>query len=272
MKKVLLTLSLAAFCFSFGANAQEKSKKTDGIGLAVEIQAVPNLTGANWFQMDAMRARYTLGNGDNVRLNLGFNRNYDNGKVALAIPVREDYLTVVDYNLAQEAYEHNLKDFDKNVWGYFTIGFGYEHFFVKEGRLRPYAGCELNLTWNFANSHSFDEYGVLSTTGTDVTWYTTDIVTSGRATDPVTLNQYRKSFTWGLGAFTGADFYLYKGLYIGAELNLGINFNYEGKVVRTTTNDNPALTAERVDELTNNAAGSTLNYSVIPMIRLGWEF
>ena len=270
MKKALLTLVLATISFSFAANAQEETKKTDGIGLAVELQVVPNMNGANWFRMDGIRARYTLGNGDNVRLNLGFNRRYDNGKAMSAVPVMDDYPTVADYNLAQEYYEHNLNDFNKNTWGNFTIGLGYEHFFVKEGRLRPYTGCGFNLTWNFAKSHSFDEYDVVD--GTNIIWYTTDIVTSGRATNPSTGAVYNKSFAWGLNVFTGADFYIYKGLYIGAELNLGASFTYNGKIVRTTTNDNPALTAERIDEFTNNAASSTLNYSVIPMLRFGWEF
>ena len=270
MKKALLTLALAALSCTFVANAQEQAKKTDGIGLAFEIQTVPNLTGANWFQMDAIRARYTLGNGDNVRLNLGFDRNFDNGKGISAVPVREDYATDDAFNTAMEYYEHNLNDFDKNTWGHFTVGLGYEHFFVKDGLLRPYAGCEFNLRWNFAKGHSFNEYDVVS--GTDVTWYTTDIVTRGRAFDPTTATPYNKSFVWGLGVFTGVDFYLYKGLYIGAELNLGVNFEYMGDVVRTTTNDNPLLTAERVDEFTNNGAGSTLGYTVLPMLRLGWEF
>ena len=100
MKKALLTLALAALSCTFVANAQEQAKKTDGIGLAFEIQAVPNLTGANWFQMDAIRARYTLGNGDNVRLNLGFDRNFDNGKGISAVPVREDYATDDAFNTA----------------------------------------------------------------------------------------------------------------------------------------------------------------------------
>ncbi|MCR5588287.1 MAG: hypothetical protein K6F72_01595 [Bacteroidales bacterium] len=269
MKKVLLTLALAAFAFA--ANAQEATKVDDGIGVAVEVQVMPNLNGGNWFQMPAIRGRYTLSNGDNVRLTLGFNRHYDNGKVALAIPVREDYATDAAYNAAQATYEHDLNDYAKATWGNFSLGLGYEHFFVKEGRLRPYAGCDLNLTWNFARTHTFNEYGVW-TSATDVNWYTTDIVTKGTAVDPVTAIGYDKSFVWGLGAFTGVDFYLYKGLYIGAELNLGVNFEYKGNIVTTTKHTNPALTAERVDEIVRNDAGSNITYAVVPMLRLGWEF
>lgn len=264
MKKVLLTLALAAFAFA--ANAQEATKVDDGIGVAVEVQVVPNFNGGNWFQMPEIRGRYTLGNGDNVRLTLGFNRHYDNGKVALAIPVREDYATDALYDAAQANYEHALNNYNKTTWGNFSLGLGYEHFFVKEGRLRPYVGGALNLTWNFARTHTFTEYK--SATSDD--WYNTDVVIKGKAIDP-SATLHEKSFVWGLGAFTGVDFYLYKGLYIGAELNLGVNFQYDGNIVTTTKDSNPNVD-DRVDEQVRKNAGSTISYAVIPMLRLGWEF
>ena len=78
--------------------------------------------------------------------------------------------------------------------------------------------------------------------------------------------------------FTGLDFYLYKGLYIGAELGLNINshkvLEREEKKLTSSYNslDRKTKTEETEVKYEDELRTTSVRFKVEPAIRLGWTF
>lgn len=128
--------------------------------------------------------------------------------------------------------------------GKFKINLGYQRHFYTYKRLDLYAGCKVGFVHDFAanktliddNNWSWDNNG----TGNGFSAY----------------------------ALTGFDFYVYKGLYLGAEINVGfedvLKSGYKTK----------AVVAGKTEEQTIKGGGHKLEggFGVNPLIRLGWKF
>ncbi len=80
--------------------------------------------------------------------------------------------------------------------------------------------------------------------------------------DPDYNNRSSRSF--GLQAFTGVDYSLYKNLYIGAELGLSFNTSWQPEIEMTTGND--------VLKDKDYTSSSSLGFFIVPAFRLGWRF
>jgi len=84
----------------------------------------------------------------------------------------------------------------------------------------------------------------------------------------------------GVGLFTGFDFYIYKGLYMGAELGFSYRHSImlkgtaKGKTTTTTVSEtSTAFDESLVDETRKDKiTGGNLGFKCNPMIRLGWKF
>jgi len=87
--------------------------------------------------------------------------------------------------------------------------------------------------------------------------------------------------TFGINAIFGMDFYIYKGLYMGAELGLGYAFetylkgSYKETVTTVTTpyNGLPVKETDSKDEkFEDKMTSGNFGFRYNPMIRLGWRF
>ena len=265
MKKVTAII-VALFVLSFSNNIvnAQKSKEGNVGNLAFELQINPLNINTDMFSVDALTGRYTLRNGDNLRVELTFGMAFDNGRANLTIPNRDNYPSIADYESALETYNYALKSYDKTCQGHFGINLGYEHFFNKSERLRPYVGAQVGLTKNFVSQHTM-RYSQ-SYSGTN--WYWVEQIYKN-----CDANNNVAALLISIGAFTGVDFYIYEGLYIGAELKANaawastLNFSMKRK-----TNSNNVTDKEVLLEYDGRNGMIQIDYSVTPMLRLGWRF
>lgn len=148
-------------------------------------------------------------------------------------------------------------DTDSNAWvkesgSSLSIDLGYERNFYNYKRINLYAGAGLGFTWQ-----------------KDVT--TTQMLVSN--------NTYGKksAYTgdWGFyaKAFTGIDFFVYKGLFVGAELNLKIGVRND---IRPYTKGGFHESGTWSDNFESQkgpkASDFVLGLGAEPALRLGWNF
>lgn len=124
----------------------------------------------------------------------------------------------------------------------FGIALGYERHFSVNDRLDLYAGAEA----------SWKTYGT----------YKEDVATDGSIVElSNTDGGYNKI---GVGVFTGINFYVYKKLFVGAEL--GLSFAH------TSYKDSETKYADRTVTIENNKSNNSLGFYAEPALTLGWTF
>ena len=128
----------------------------------------------------------------------------------------------------------------------FAIEPGIAYYFSGTPRLAPYIGGGLGL-------------GLKSTSTKKEHGYTEDVK---HAED----GDY---FQFGLGAFTGFNYYFAKNLYIGAEVGLGFGFeNYPNRKVTYSGSGAPSTPAESKEK----EHGMHVGLDAQALLRLGWTF
>lgn len=286
MKKFIIA---ALAIMSFGAaNAQYTPEKGD---FSAEIQFNPFSNDFKTFKLDgaALKGRYFITDKDAIRLRLGLNINsnsYNPGNkqidpvtnevttIGIAEPNSNNYSSAADYNEAKLIYDKKIKDKTSNSYGSFQIGLGYERHWNVAKRVNLYAGAEIALGFGWASSKTVEECGILNAdkTAWKEEWKETETYTGAYKDQAGNLYSAPK-FTLGANIFTGVDFYVYKGLYLGAELGLGINYNntnsYKAKAETTQIGVNPSSVEQKFTLKENNTA---VAFGVIPALRLGWTF
>lgn len=131
--------------------------------------------------------------------------------------------------------------------GSFKFDIGYERHFDLAKRLDAYVGGEVGVVRDFAKSKDFTD---------DDNW------TKKKNADGAAVGFH-------VAAVTGLDFYVYKSLYIGAELNLGV----ESKVNKRSKTINCNNGKEETYKGSNNKNRFTsASLNVQPQLRLGWNF
>lgn len=131
--------------------------------------------------------------------------------------------------------------------GSFKFDIGYERHFDLAKRLDAYVGGELGVVRDFAKSKNFTD---------DDNW------TKVKNADGAAVGFH-------VAAVTGLDFYVYKSLYIGAELNLGV----ESKVNKRSETIRCKNGKEETYKGANNKNRFTsASLNVQPQLRLGWNF
>ncbi|MDR0367725.1 MAG: outer membrane beta-barrel protein [Bacteroidales bacterium] len=282
MKK-LFVLVFVMTTISTMAQVQYKPEKGN---FSTELQFRPFSFLINDFGEEIGTSPFSI---DGLRLRYFFNE-----KIALRANLNWDYQM-------EKNVDNNVDEMDYNYYPYghitgstslrqsmYTIGIapGFEYHFGKSERLSVYAGVDLifgitkykykekeDLTLIIPNNNtSVRTEFEMSSNNAWATFYPNRMNTVG-------IDQ-RSHYTFGATIFMGADFYVYKGLYLGAEL--GISYNYfafmKAKVngKRIVTTDAPYGTSSDIffvdRKLTDKEAFSAVNFMCQPALRLGWKF
>lgn len=258
-----MLVAIAATMVSGRAVAQNYNLPTAG-SINTEVQFNP-FSDDDQFQIEGLKVRYFITDKDAIRLTLGLEMDNKNDKEFGQAPDEDDEVATAFYKY-QTGNEEN-----KTKTGKFSIDLGYERHLVKNGRMDLYVGAGLGFetTWSTNNMIEADKH--MKTNATDpykvssYDFFTIETETKGD-------NAYS---AFRAGIFTGLDFYLYKGLYIGTELGLKFKNKSYKDFEQTVTNNDPQIAQEdRVNEVSNknDSSESTLKFSIEPRIRLGWSF
>jgi len=289
-----MAICLGAFT---AANAQYTPEKGD---FSVEFGFTPfNTTNGESFKLNndfMLKGRYFLNEKNALRLKLGL--GIDNKTVTQTATVPAPANATSAYTTSETTTE--TKDKQTN----FGFMLGYERHLVAKGRLDVYVGLELGYELNKfsgtetveGTSKDFDAKGVQQGYGIqeDVTDYT-NMNTAG--------TQSQNAFAANL--FAGADFYVYKGLYLGAELVMNFRTGkspnsykswakssiaykqdgtpasvkadvYDGEtgvqVITTGGNGTSSVTTVNGKVNDNETTTTSFKFFVEPAIRIGWTF
>lgn len=246
MKKLVKITAVAALVMvSSSTYAQFEPQAGD---ISTEVQFNPFSTNFKTFGLQddiQFKARYFLTNQDALRIKLGFSMDNTND-------VTKTTLTN-DFDTNKPAYTLNNREVETNDKAtQFQFALGYERHFIKEGRLDVFAGAELGYqmySYSGDVTTTINNDRVSGTTGSTTRIQTTSNQKDeykNQSTDGTNVNSNR----FFAGLFTGVDFYIYKGLYVGTEL--GIRFaNGVNRV-------NPTLERSFNETIiTTNTSGST---------------
>lgn len=179
---------------------------------------------------------------------------FENGGVfSGAYFLTDKFAVTLDFGLSgtntkDVSYDSNDKEagYVKEYEGKFTLGLGAKYYFYNYKRLNLYCGAKVSYIHNFA--------GHKDCTDIDADNYTWNNVGTGNG--------------FSIYATTGLNFNLYKGLYVGAELQAGFEDTvYTGATYKTKYNG-------KVDENKVKAGGHSFDggFHVTPLFILGWSF
>lgn len=231
MKKVLFA-AIALVAAATPAMAEESFAPEAG-DLSLELQFNPFSNNFETFKMERLQATYMFSEKDGLRFGLGLHLHTDKTTAA------EEFDT-----------------YSSVKYGDFSINLGYERHFYNYKRIDLYAGAEVVYThrWAGSKSESYDA---------DNNWVSTYETINYIPNDD---NKAGNDFAFNL--FTGINFSVYKGLYVGAELGLGLEFqdNSWGKNKTTTKNDTNETKGF------DKSKGFELAFKANPALRLGWTF
>jgi len=236
------------------------------------------------FSMPGLRFRYFFNEKLALRATLGFDFGHDK-------TVRDIDETITDY---YEKYVITGESTEKSCYNTFSIAPGLEYHFGKWERMSLYVGGELLFGVTTSKSKMDEKmeglYYERPLYGGD--YYPVGTVSMKNSIE--TKNCKREYDDWygygryvqnapmffGVNALFGMDFYIYKGLYMGAEFGLGYTYNtylkgsYKENSSITITSNGTSYTEENSYEQKAEDKITSGNFSVRynPMIRLGWRF
>ena len=228
MKKIVLSALVAAF--SLCANAQYESKAGD---IALEVGFNPFSNSFNTIKLNggSINARYFINDNTAARVNLGFGYEGTSDNLYSTNPNGDEVKT--------ECSKHA---------GSFSLDLGIENHFANAGRLDLYAGGQLGIATTFGGG----KFGNTEVSGAAISsgWSTGSI-------DPCAT-------TFSLKAFTGANFFVYKKLYVGAEF--GVSFSNKSYKDYEVTIDS------RTTKKKNDLSKTSFDFFAEPALHLGWVF
>lgn len=231
MKKFILAAVAMIAMTNSQVMAQSDYAPAQG-DFSTEVQFNP-FSGDNVFSLDALKFRYFLTDQDALLLQLGLDVNTNK-----AVPDTD-----------------NDQYYTKTKHGNFRIDLGYERHFLQAGRVDLFAGARLGYERQFA-SYTNVEKGPNGNGGTkDIT---TEISNNDR-------NGHQGGNAFNMDIYTGIDFYLYKGLYTGAELGFNLRA-FSPCASETKVTDQ--------DTVKDKTGGSNFHFGtyIVPAFRLGWKF
>ena len=234
LKKISFALLVAAAALTTSVSAQNEAKnqtssdfKFSGGDMNLEIQMASPFAAGEPFSLDGVKFRYFLSNTSAFRLNVNVNASSET-----EITDQED----TDADLLE--LKKKTADFE------FKIAPGYEMHFSGTNKLSPYVGGDVVL--NFARN---------------------SVKTDDQVANEVVYDKTSNgSFTFGLNGVAGFDYYFAKSLYIGAELNYGLNMTSEFATKKTSDRE------DSEDEIDKN--GGSFNFAPAAMgkFKLGFIF
>lgn len=238
MKKLFIAAIALVACVS--AKAQETYAPEAG-EISTEIQFNPFSNDFGTFKLDQLKLRYMFSDKDAIRFGIGF--GVDNGKKV-------------------EDPDNNPDTWVKGHIATFSINLGYERHFFNYKRIDLYAGVGVGYEHVNASSKSHAEATYDGVTGF---W------------DTKTVNEYdgiRTANYFKADIFTGIDFYVYKGLFVGAELGIGLKtgtmpgYYTEGPGY----DDNGNFIANKKSTPKDKITTFSLKCFAEPALRIGWTF
>ncbi|WP_031531672.1 MULTISPECIES: outer membrane beta-barrel protein [unclassified Bacteroides] len=216
---------LSALVAVFSLCANAQYEAEEG-DIAVEVGFNPFSNSFNTIKLNggSINARYFFNDKNAARVNLGFGYSSSSDKI-------------------------EKKDVSKYS-GSFSIDLGIENHFASVGRLDLYAGGQLGIETTFGGAKLGDTEisGVCLGTG----WTMGD------------SNYDNCSTIFSLSAFTGANFFIYKKLYVGAEF--GLSFT------RRATKDYEVKYENKTEKHETNWSNSSIGFYSEPALHLGWVF
>lgn len=272
MKNVILVMAVVLLLpVSLIAQESKEFGPTKGdVSVELLFNPLPVKDNTQYFQMDEykLKMRYFFNEKSALRLTVGLNMDVNNSGHVLEVPNVDDYSQDVDYERAKRRFDLTKNDKTSSTATKFSVAVGYEHHWMVAKRLDIFVGGDFGMGCTAYNALDV-EYKALDYEYRESYVNTTRIIGSN-------FNNSRSSFNVLLAAVSGMDFYVYKGLYLGAELGLNLKgssaLGY--RVVTTTTNPNVSVDkAKSVDKYRAfNVGAMNMAFSVTPLIRLGWLF
>lgn len=215
----------------FCANAEESYAPKAG-DFSTEINFAPFAQNGNVFSMPALQARYFLTNKDAVTLELGLNGT----------------------NNKEVANTEVSNAFNSSYNGTFSLDLGYQRMLYTAKRINIYGGAKFGYFRDFVAASS-------QTDDNNKVWANYIAGVNGQP-GKYTANGIE------LYAVAGMDFYCYKGLFVGLEMNLGFRDAF-------AVNTNKKITvAGQTTEQKSHAGGHSFEggFNVEPKFRLGYTF
>lgn len=241
MKKLFIAAIALAACVS--ANAQETYAPEAG-EISTEIQFNPFSNDFGTFKLDQLKLRYMFSDKDAIRFGIGF--GVDNHKVT-------------------PDPDENKDNWGKASSGHFSISLGYERHFFNYKRIDLYAGAGLGYKYMSASAKEHSEVNGQTFETKYCNIATIDLDnTNGIA---------RTGHEFNVALFTGIDFYVYKGLFVGAEF--GIKFacqSLPGYYTKGGFDDNGDWSASLESNKTDKESSISLKCFAEPALRIGWTF
>ena len=230
--------------------------------------------------MAGFRFRYFFSDKLALRTTIGF--NFDHDKYSRDFDDETNYW---DYKIIS-----NGNRTEKNRYTTFSIAPGLEYHFGDWERMSLYVGGE--LLFGITTSKSTVDLTSDEWYYTRLSYYEDNYVYTGMTHSERSIEakncRYGYSYgyqnapmTFGVNAIFGMDFYIYKGLYMGAELGLGYAFetylkgSYKETVTTITTpyGGTPDIETDFIDEkFEDKMTSGNFGFRYNPMIRLGWRF
>ncbi|MBB2149869.1 outer membrane beta-barrel protein [Pedobacter gandavensis] len=237
MKKGLLIAGLALF----GAAAQAQDLKPVAGDVTTEFGLTGGINATNFNLNDnAGMLRFRYFQKENLAFRLGFNVSSNNDKTNV-------YGTTAPF-LGNKG---TITETGTNV----MINLGVEKHFAGTARLSPYVGADLIFG---SRTGKIETENALAT-GAGKGTYVNDFFSENKLASTTSI---------GLRGVIGADYYIAKRLFLGAEAGFGFAYEKDGKSEITTTTGGVTTTEK------HKSAGSntTIKPSVITGVRIGFAF
>ncbi len=223
--------------------AQDNSFAPVAGDFSVEVQFNPFSNDFGTFKLDQLKGRYFFSDKDAIRFGIGF--GLDNVK---STPDPDNHDDI----------------WSKGKVGNFSINLGYERHFFNYKRIDLYAGAGLG-------------YAMQSVSATNQWLDSDEKLRETKICNAMTTNNpsydERSYNEFNIKAFTGIDFYVYKGLFVGAELGVKFGFqSYPGYYTKGGFDDNGNWSDSKESDKQNKVNGIKLATYVEPALRLGWTF
>ena len=230
MKAIVKMAAVAALAMvSMQSNAQSVyDYAPEGGTFTTEVKFNPFATSFNTFGLSGLKGRYFMTDQDAIRLNVDF--GIDNSTRTDKVTEDDKFVDENNYTISNTETETLVNNMNLRV------ALGYERHFLSNGRLDVYAGVEAGYEAIFRRGEITETGNEETKTTNGSNSYTTTTTTYNEYTEysgmNVDENGKEKYNEHGFFAnvFTGIDFYIYKGLYVGTEF--GLRFSM-GKTMRS---------------------------------------
>lgn len=250
MKKLVAVCCL----MGMGSGIGIAQKLPDTGSISIEVQTNPFDDYGKTSVLDGVKFRYFMNEKHALRLNAGFGTNKD----------RYSF----ENSMEKATYESSFNARET----YFTVSLGYEYHMVMGNRFDLYAGGEAGFVRHFAKT----EGEVML----DGQWHSVSVsnayieqenITSAGVVDLRNIDSdERAKAGFRVAALIGGDCYLYKGLYIGAEVSISINSLKMKEMKNTLTS--PVTGGEITQWDKQEQRKTDCSVRIDPCVRVGWTF